>query len=252
MPEPADHTAILLAAGQGSRIREHTEEPKILLPLGGRTLLARHLDAFITIGLCRVVLVVGYQQAAIRTEIERLAPSMDITWVDNPDYATKGNTHSLLLGLRAAFGAVAILDADLVYTPPILERCLHSPVPDSILVGPGSLDDIESTKAIVDANNCVRKTVDKRDLTEDELRQHRFAGEAIGVLKFSSPTRDALLAATETFLTDPAHLTLNWEHLLNTFLPCHDIACHFETSEDWIEIDTTEDFQVAQAKFPAT
>ncbi|MEC8928629.1 MAG: phosphocholine cytidylyltransferase family protein [Verrucomicrobiota bacterium] len=250
MPEPIDHTAILLAAGQGSRVRAHTDEPKILLPLGGRTLLAHHLEAFTVTGLRHVVLVVGYQQELIRAEIARLAPSLEITWVDNADYVAKGNTHSLLLGLRAAPGAVAILDADLVYDALILDRCLRAPAPDAILVGPGSLDDIECAKAIVDDRDCVRKTVDKRALTNEELSQYRFAGEAIGVLKFSAPTRDALLDTTEQFLGDPINLPLNWEHLLNAFLPRHDVACHFESSEDWIEIDTPEDYQSAQSKFP--
>ncbi len=245
----ADFSAILLAAGQGTRIEGTTAEPKVLLDLHGRNLLARHLEAWAEVGLQHAVLVVGYEQQLIRDAVEALDIPLEITWVDNQEFATKGNTHSMWLGLRAAPSAALIFDADLVYETGILRRFLEAPEPSGILVGAASIGDIECTKALVDEGGCVRMTIDKRAITAAELERHRFAGEAIGVLKFDAPTRAVLVAETEEFLAKRVNAMLNWEHLLNQFLARHDVACHFEPSERWVEIDTPEDYAVALEKF---
>ncbi|MSU41545.1 MAG: phosphocholine cytidylyltransferase family protein [Pedosphaera sp.] len=248
MDRASDYTAIFLAAGRGTRIRGQTAKPKILLELQGRTLLQRHLAALRAVGVRDVLFVVGHQKELVMAEAAQAPAGLRVRFVDNPEYASKGNTHSLCLGLRETPAGALVFDADLVYAPAILERFIASTPTDAILVGAGSLDDIEAAKALVDDAGRVRKTVDKRALTAEELRVHRFAGEAIGILKFSAAGRAALLAECERFLAEPQNALLNWEHVLNQFLPHHSVACHFETCEDWIEIDTPEDFQRAAQK----
>ncbi len=249
MGRAADHTAIFLAAGRGTRMGGQFGHPKILLELHGRTLLHRHLAALRTCGVRDAVFVVGHQQELVRAAAARCAEGVRLHWVDNVEYATKGNTHSLHLGLCHDAEGVLIFDADLMYAPHILERFIAASHEDALLVGAGSPDDIECTKVLVDDSERVWKTVDKRALTSDELREHRFAGEAMGILKFGAAGRSALKDAAARFLADPAHALLNWEHLLNQFLPRHPVACHFDPSEDWIEIDTPEDLEHATQKF---
>jgi choline kinase len=245
----ADTSAILLAAGQGTRIEGTTAEPKVLLDLHGRSLLARHFKAWEAVGLQHAVLVVGYEQQLIREAVATLDTPLEITWVDNQEYDTKGNTHSMWLGLEASPAGAIVFDADLVYEHSILKRFLDAPDSNGILVGTGSLDDIECAKVLMDGGDCVRKTIDKRAITETELQELCFVGEAIGVLKFDASTRAALTTFTEAFLSDSANAMLNWEHLFNQFLPTHDVTCHFEPSDQWVEIDTPEDYVQALEKF---
>ena len=244
----ADFTAILLAAGRGTRLADQTAEPKVLLDLHGRSLLERHFAAWAEAGLKHAALVVGHEQQLIRDAVAGLDPPLEITWVDNPEYATKGNTHSMLLGLRAARAGAGVFDADLVYEPGVLRRCVDAPG-SAISVGAASIDDLEATKALVDEEGCVRMTVDKRAITAVELTRYRFAGEAMGILKFDAPMRGRLVEETEAFLTEPGHARLNWEHLLNRFLLRHDVACLQESSGQWVEIDTPGDFARAREKF---
>ena len=245
----SSYTAILLAAGQGSRIADETAEPKVLLDLHGRTLLERHFEAWAEMGFEHAAIVVGYKQDLIRDAVSAIDTPLDITWVDNSEYATKGNTHSMLLGLRAAPAAAAVFDADLVYDPEILLRFMNDRIGNAILVGPASIDDIEASKVLADECNRVRMTIDKRAITSEEQTQYRFAGEALGVLKFDEHMRELLVAETEAFLAEPANALLNWEHLLNRFLLKQDVACHNESSAQWIEIDTLEDLASAREKF---
>jgi UDP-N-acetylglucosamine diphosphorylase/glucosamine-1-phosphate N-acetyltransferase len=59
---------VLLAAGQGTRIRPLSDRrPKPMLPVGDRPLLARTADAAVEAGASRLILVVGYEADAVRS-----------------------------------------------------------------------------------------------------------------------------------------------------------------------------------------
>lgn len=244
-----DYTAIVLAAGYGSRIAEVTEDPKILLPINGRPILHRHLDIFVNLGIRNVVLVVGYRKQMIIDAAQPFADRLNITFVSNDDYTRLGNGYSLFYGIQNATGSSLIFDGDLVYSQDILARFAEDDHPNAVLVGAGSLDDIECAKTLVDEQNQARKTVDKRAVTDEELAQYKFAGEAIGVLKFDESRRQALVKLCEEFFSNEANLLLNWEHIMSVFFLDHDIWSHFEESDASVEIDTPDDYREACRKF---
>ena len=244
-----DYVAIVLAAGRGSRMRGLTSEPKILLPVGRQTILERHLRIFVKLGIHTISLVVGYRKGEVIKAATAFASQLDLSYVWNEDYANKGNGYSLFLGIdKSAIGPVLIFDGDLVYSEEILRRFVDAEWANAMLVGKGSLDDIECAKTLVDASDAVRKTVDKRALTEQELEQYRFAGEAIGIMKFSAKYRAELVQLSRDFFSQERNLSLNWEHLMSRFFLNHHVSCHREESTDWIEIDTPEDYREACRK----
>jgi L-glutamine-phosphate cytidylyltransferase len=53
--------AIILAAGMGSRIREHTPQPKCLLKMDGKTLLQHQLDILSELKISDIHVIVGYR-----------------------------------------------------------------------------------------------------------------------------------------------------------------------------------------------
>lgn len=62
--------AVVLAAGSGSRLRPLTDEvPKPLIEVGGRTLIARTLDAIAAAGIGEVTVVVGHLAAQIEDHL---------------------------------------------------------------------------------------------------------------------------------------------------------------------------------------
>ncbi|MBL6765231.1 MAG: NTP transferase domain-containing protein [Verrucomicrobiae bacterium] len=244
----SEHTAVVLLAGYGSRLSGLTRDPKSLLKVGDRSILKRHLAAFRRLGFRRVVLVVGYRKDLVIAEAGAAADALEIHVVANDDYERKGNGCSLLMGLEAAKGAVVVFDGDLVYSPSILERFMAGSARNAVLIGPAAMDDVECTKALTDETNHVRKMVDKRLISDEELIAHRFAGEAIGVMKFDDAHRLHLIELLRDYYSEENRLLHNWEHPLNRFIARHDVAGHHEASEDWIEIDTPEDFEAACAK----
>lgn len=59
---------VVLAAGQGTRMRPLTAtRPKPMLPVAGHPLVAHILDAAVTAGATRLILVVGYEAESVRS-----------------------------------------------------------------------------------------------------------------------------------------------------------------------------------------
>ena len=249
MSETESLTSVILAAGYGRRIQGMTNQPKVLLRLRGETLLRRHLRIQKSVGIDRLVIVVGYEKEQIFAEVAACTEKPDVEFVVSDDFRNKGNSYSLLLGLRQVIGGALVFDGDLFYDAEILGRFLREGDRNAILIGPGEVDDIEASKALLDSQGMVRKTVDKRLFTESELEQYTFAGEAIGVLRFDSSRTAALRSLLEEFLEHQENLLLNWEHPLSRFLRKFDMVGYVETSNQWLEIDDEVDYREALSRF---
>jgi choline kinase len=243
--------AVYLAAGYGSRISALTENPKCLLKINGETLLERSFRLWKMLGINDVTLVLGYKSEMIQKVAQKYERDLKITYQLNEDYKKQGNTFSLYLGVKDLTHSCLIFDADLIYDEIILEDFLKQGEKSQILVGPASLSDIECAKTLVDKAGFARMTVDKRAVSEEELQNYSFAGEAIGILKFSKEHTQKLKNKTAEFLSHPQNLNLNWEHLLNQFLLAEEVAVHILKSGKSVEIDTPEDFAQAVKRFEA-
>ncbi len=242
-------TALILAAGYGSRIADVTTDPKSLLKINNRTLMQWHFDSLKAIGITDVVVVTGYKRELLEDYTDRYKSEFNITYAINDDYRVKGNTYSMLYGLEKVEGAFLLFDADLIYETQILRSFVEDFNENQILVGESSIDDIECAKTMVDQHGFVRMTIDKRAVTHEERHKYAFAGEAIGILKFSAGYKNDMLEACRSFLKDPANISKNWEHVMNEFLLSHDMSIHQAVSNRWVEIDNKEDFEKAKHLF---
>jgi choline kinase len=242
-------TALILAAGYGSRIADVTTEPKSLLKVNDKTLMDWHFEALKEIGIRNVVVVVGYKREVILDYLLKYNKDFDIHFAVNDDYRVKGNTYSLFYGLDKTPGEFVLFDADLIYENKILNHFIKDKTPNQILVGESSIDDIESAKAMVDKDGFVRMTIDKRAVSKEERTRFSFAGEAVGVLKFSKIYRDDLYSACKKFLADEKNISKNWEHVMNEFLLTHDMGIQQTISNKWVEIDNREDLEKAKRLF---
>src|SRR5262245_40836065 len=100
--------AVLLAAGPSTPMGRN----KLLLALGGETVVRRAVQAAIDSGVDRVVVVVGHEADLVRAQLEGLA----CTIILNPDHE-RGVGTSLHAGIRAAADAdaVVVLLADMPF-----------------------------------------------------------------------------------------------------------------------------------------
>ena len=103
---PTARAAVILAAGQGTRMKSPT--PKVLHLVGGRTLADRAIDAAEGLGCSRIVVVVGALASAVGERVTaRLGPGSVV--VQDPPL---GTGHAVL----AAKAALADFEGDVVIT----------------------------------------------------------------------------------------------------------------------------------------
>ncbi len=89
--------AIILAAGSSSRMGGGRH--KLMLPLDGRPVLARVIDATLSSQARPIVVVLGHQSAQVRSQIEHYSTYSDITLIENAQYQ-EGMSSSLRLGIQ--------------------------------------------------------------------------------------------------------------------------------------------------------
>ncbi len=121
--------AIVLAAGQGSRLRPLTESmPKSLIPIGGITVLEHLLQALCSLGIDYVVLVVGYLGKSIRREIGSNYQGMQIHYVENSLYENSETMMSLWCAREFFYSDLLLVEGNIIIEPVIVHdliACSH-------------------------------------------------------------------------------------------------------------------------------
>lgn len=114
---PSPKSAVILAAGFGSRLRPLTDlRPKPLVAVGGTPILfnaLRHLEA---VGVEDVTIVVGYRKDAIQYACGRRFGKLDINYVESSVYDATGNAYSLWLARHTLLkGDTYLLEGDVFF-----------------------------------------------------------------------------------------------------------------------------------------
>ncbi len=123
-------TALMLAAGKGTRLRPVTGEiPKCLVDVDGKPLLARTIDALEAHGFNRLIIVTGYRCGLIGDFLERLDTTLEIQTVYNEQYDTTNNIHSLWLAAELIDEPFLLVESDLVFESGALAEMIY---PDRI------------------------------------------------------------------------------------------------------------------------
>lgn len=127
--------AIILAAGQGTRLRPLTWKlSKCLVEVCGRSLLGYQLDALERAGVRSCVVVVGYRGEQVRREAESHGGAMEMTFVRNERYSATNNLYSLWLARAHMRDDILLLEGDLLFDPQLLSSLLDDPRPDVAVV----------------------------------------------------------------------------------------------------------------------
>lgn len=93
--------AIVPAAGIGKRLRPHTHTlPKALLYVAGKPIISHILDDVVSLGVNKIVLIVGYKGSLIEEYVQRQYPDLQVDFVIQDE--RKGIGHAVDLTRKAA------------------------------------------------------------------------------------------------------------------------------------------------------
>lgn len=164
-----DRAAVILAAGQGTRMRSPT--PKVLHKVGGRTMLDRAIDAAQAAGCARVVVVVGSHSPAVGEVVKARLGAHAVAVQDPP----LGTAHAVL----AAEAALVGFDGDVLVTNadcPLLQASDLEPLfarrsggVDLALLGFGPAEPALYGRLLRGPGGEVTRIVEARDASPEEL-----------------------------------------------------------------------------------
>lgn len=192
------YKAIILGAGQGSRLLPYTENtPKVLLDLGGRSLLAWQLRALDAVGVREAVVVSGFRDELIDRAVAQHTPlGMRVRTLYNPFYRLADNLASCWMARAELSGACLILNGDTLFEPEIARRLLAAP-PAPIMV---TID----RKPVYDADDMKVSTEgDRLKAIGKKLSVEETHGESIGFLRFDAAGAAQFVAEIERVMRTP-------------------------------------------------
>ncbi|MGV8930185.1 MAG: bifunctional UDP-N-acetylglucosamine diphosphorylase/glucosamine-1-phosphate N-acetyltransferase GlmU [Brevundimonas sp.] len=200
---PQPRAAIILAAGQGTRMKSPL--PKVLHPVGGRAMLDHAIDAAEALGCERIIVVVGDHSPEVRAHVVKRLGEGAIAVQDPPI----GTGHAV----RAAEAALAGFTGQVVITygdVPLLKAADIAPVfgaADGVtVVGFEARDPTGYGRLLVDADGGLEAIVEHKEASPDQLKVTTCNS---GVMAASSALLFSLLAEVrndnakgEYYLTD--------------------------------------------------
>ena len=119
-------TALLLAAGMGSRLSPLTDtSAKCLVPLSGISILERLLRTLTSYGFDRLVVVIGHESDSIQDYLGDGPGDIDISYITSTCYRTTNNIYSLWLARDLIDEPVLLIESDLVFDEALLEGMMR-------------------------------------------------------------------------------------------------------------------------------
>jgi L-glutamine-phosphate cytidylyltransferase len=171
--------AVILAAGQGTRIRSvHGEHPKCLIEVDNATILDHQLEALAMAGINDVAIVVGYEKEQIINHVMRrkLSHMQRIHFIENPAFAITNNIYSLWLALEwLRRDSFVVLNADVIFDAEVLDLAVRTNAPISMIVDPMWRD--ETMKVIIQGDRVMQMS--------KKISREQFNGTYIGITVFS-------------------------------------------------------------------
>jgi choline kinase len=235
---------IILAAGQGTRLRPFTNDrPKCLVELQGRPLLHRQLEVLHSAGLTDIALVGGYRADCLEGH--------GVKVLHNPRFAETNMVSTLFCAQEWMVEGEDLLIAygDIIYERSVLNSVLTTDAPLAIAIDrewrrfwairmDNPLADAETLK--LDSNNCIIELGKKpKDYSEVQ-------GQYMGLIKVRADQVSAFCDAWHNLdrtVTrdgkdfDNMYMTTFLQHLIDTGW----IARAAFTDNGWLEVDTVDD-----------
>jgi choline kinase len=231
--------AVILIAGVARRLAPLTDSThKALLPVGGRPLLSRMLEALNSAGVRQATLVLGHCADQVRSLAGERVGRMALRYVHNPEY-TRGSVISLYAARQYLREPTLVMDADVLFPREILGRLIALPAPSALLVDRGFTDTGEEIKVYTRGDRVI--ALGKKIVPE----AWDAVGEGVGFFKCGIEAAPELVRCLARVIED-SHGLGEWEDALNLLLPQRHVGWADVTGLPWTEIDFVEDLRRAE------
>ena len=247
--------AIILGAGSGSRMGQHTKDiPKVLLDINGKSILERQISLLREHGVNEIFVVTGYKREKHVLK--------DIEYIFNPRYSETEQLASMMVARTKVSDDVLIIFGDIIFDSQILQQILASNDDIAIAIdldweksynerpdNPKSLAD----KVLINQKKIVR--ISAKEISSDI--ENQAVGEFLGVIKLSANGSRIIIKKYEELEKsyvgkfhdadsfEKAKLVDILQELIDSKIEIYPITI----TGKWCEIDTPEDLERARKIF---
>mgnify|MGYP002821629294 CR=1 FL=1 len=228
-------TAVVLAAGRGTRLGDLTQDtPKCLLPIRGEPLLAHQVRALRGAGVRDIVLVVGFEALPLCQRARALDPDVRWHFVVAPEFASSNTLWSLAQASRFLEDGALVVNGDVLFGAELVRHLLRHAGPAGLAIEVGKTGE-EEVKVRIDAHDHVVEI-------SKEVRPDHALGESVGVGFFSSTWGRALAEQLREMATVEAHRHAYYERAIQALLPRCPLRAVRLADHPVVEIDFLEDY----------
>lgn len=234
--------AVILAAGQGTRLLPFTREnPKCLVPVGGRAILDHQLAALAAAGVERAAVVGGYRLERIAAHLAAAAPPLPVALLPNPFWSVANSIGSVWEARALLAEPFVLLNGDTLFAPAVLAAAVADAEEGvTLLVEP--TDDFQLDDMLVAADGGTVRAVGKT------LVEGAATARSLGVVLAAGDGPARYLAAlAEVMLADGGHARFHHAVLDRLAWDGAVRALAVAPGARWAEIDRPEDI----ARWPA-
>ena len=237
--------AVILAAGQGTRLRPLTDHcPKCLVKVQGTPILQYQLDALCDAGVRKCIIVIGHRAAQVRNSFGTRFRNISITYVENEIFDRTNNIYSLWLARREITEDLLLLEGDLIFEPELLIDLLEVPYENTAVVD--RFQPFMNGTVILAHGDTASAMVLKLD--QSRSFDYGPALKTVNIYKFSyQAVSDELMPALSAYvslgLTDHYHEIAISRAVAKGAIRLHVLRAG---ARAWAEIDTEEDIVDAE------
>lgn len=230
--------AIILSAGQGSRLGHLTDDkPKCLIEFEGRTLLDRQLDTLAANGVSEAVVVTGFRDDQIEAALERRRAAGEgpaVRTVFNPFFKVADNTGSLYMARAELAGDVLVWNGDTMVSDALMARVVrHEAEGICVTIDRKDAYDADDMKVVADADGRLKAIGKRLDAGVN--------AESIGLLAFRGGGAERFRTAIEGAMRSAEGTQIWYLRVIHHLAQASAVWTLNIAGEEWGEVDFPED-----------
>lgn len=243
--------AVILAAGQGTRLKKYTENlPKGMLTFRGKTIIQRQIELYRNCGIEEIIVVRGFAAEKINYE--------GVRYYTNEDYANTNMVESLMAAKSEFDDDIIVSYSDVLFEKEMLVKMMQSESDFGVAVDDDWKEYWQMRYGKIDFDTESLSLDKEGNITELGLENPKLEdidARYIGLLRFSKDglkdIEEILEEAYKNFIDKPwqqsgktikkAYMT----DLLNALIESGKKVHAERFNHGWIEFDTNEDYENA-------
>lgn len=255
---------IILAAGQGTRLRPLTNDrPKCMVEIKGKSIIDRQIDTMHSCGIKDedLTIIAGYRGDVLQKKFQ----DTKINILINEQYESTNMVYSLMCAKRRMETADDILISygDIIYYDTVLNRILQAEADISVVVDDGwfSYWSQRCDNPLDDAETLMFDKMDYlTEIGQKTTDLNKIQSQYIGLMRFKGDGLNALLALAEEaenrseqgirlWSTARSYRNMYMTDLLQGLIEEGNQLKAVHIDRGWFEIDDCEDLKVVERNF---